>query len=87
VTRAENNESDIKIDPPVVGVHSSAEPAASSEAVAGTLLGLKPERQDAFAERIRALRALRNKGYGRSCARRTKRLKLSGAPPCENQAR
>jgi acetyl esterase/lipase len=48
--------SDRKTNPPVVGVRSSAEPAASSEAAPGTLPGLKPERQDACGGPIRACR-------------------------------
>ena len=51
------------------------EAAASSEATPGTLPGLGPGLRGAFGHGIGALRALRNKGYGRSCARRTKRVK------------
>jgi hypothetical protein len=46
--------SDSNITPHIVGVRSSAEPAADSEVAPGTLLGLNPERQDAFGGPIRA---------------------------------
>ena len=45
-----------KINPPVVGVRSLTEAAASSGAAPGTVPGLKPERQDAFGGPIRAWR-------------------------------
>jgi hypothetical protein len=55
----------------LVGVHSSRPNLLRGGRGHGVGTGLR----DTFSEQISALRALRNKIYGRSCARRTKRVK------------